>query len=65
MLLGQENTIMGSAIYTDDDFREVISGMDAGLYPMGGWIEHIKLDELEKAYHDLRLGRKVKIMVDL
>ena len=64
-LLLQEVSIVGSLIYSSDDYDATITNMAAGHYETTGWVEHIPLDDLLGGFDDLRAGRKMKIHVDL
>ena len=64
-LLLQEASVVGSLVYSDDDYDATIANMAAGHYDTTGWVEHIPLDGLLGGFDDLRSGRKMKIHVDL
>jgi (R,R)-butanediol dehydrogenase / meso-butanediol dehydrogenase / diacetyl reductase len=64
-LLLHEVAIMGSLIYSPQDYDEVIANMVDGRYDTNGWVDHIPLDDLLDGFDDLRAGRKMKILVDL
>ena len=64
-LLLHEVAVMGSLIYSPQDYDEVIANMVDGHYNTEGWVDHIPLDDLLDGYEDLRAGRKMKILVDL
>ena len=64
-LLLQEAAVVGSLVYSDDDYDTTIANMAAGHYETTGWVEHIPLDDLLGGFDDLRAGRKMKIHVDL
>ena len=57
--------MVGSLVYSDDDYDTTIANMAAGHYETKGWVEHIPLDNLLEGFDDLRAGRKMKIHVDL
>lgn len=64
-LLLQEVDILGSIVYTPEDYDAVIADMAAGLYDTKGWVDHIPLDDLLTGFDELRAGRRMKIHVDL
>lgn len=64
-LLLQETSVVGSLIYSPDDYDATIANMAAGHYETTGWVEHIPLDDLLTGYDDPRASRKMKILVDL
>ena len=64
-LLTQEASVVGSLVYSDDDYDTTIANMAAGHYETKGWVEHIPLDDLLTGFDDLRAGRKMKVHVDL
>ncbi|MBY4403329.1 2,3-butanediol dehydrogenase [Rhodococcus fascians] len=64
-LLMSETEIIGSIVYTDDDYRKVIAAMAAGIYTSTGWVEHASLDDLVDVYNELRQGRKLKVLIDM
>jgi (R,R)-butanediol dehydrogenase/meso-butanediol dehydrogenase/diacetyl reductase len=65
-LLGPELHITGSRIYSDDDFRAVISLMAAGHYPVGGWVETNGFDRVvEDGLTVLRAQGANKLLVDV
>jgi (R,R)-butanediol dehydrogenase / meso-butanediol dehydrogenase / diacetyl reductase len=65
VLLLQETEILGSLIYTDDDFAAVIAAMEAGHYTTDGWVEHASLDALVDVFGELRAGRRTKVLIDV
>lgn len=64
-LLLQEVAVVGSLIYTADDYEAVLADMAAGAYDTTGWVDHAPLDDLVTSYDELRAGRRMKILVDL
>lgn len=64
-LLLQEVSVIGSLVYSADDYDATIANMAAGHYDTTGWVDHITLDGLLDGFDDLRAGRKMKIHVDL
>jgi (R,R)-butanediol dehydrogenase / meso-butanediol dehydrogenase / diacetyl reductase len=64
-LLLHEVGVIGSLIYSPQDYDETIANMVDGRYATDGWIDHIPLDDLLDGFDDLRAGRKMKILVDL
>lgn len=64
-LLMQETEIVGSLIYTDDDYTAVIDAMRGGLYSTHDWVSHASLDELPEVLNELRAGRRMKVLIDL
>jgi (R,R)-butanediol dehydrogenase / meso-butanediol dehydrogenase / diacetyl reductase len=64
-LLLQEVHVIGSIVYTPQDYDEVIANMVDGSYDTKGWVDHVPLDDLLTGYDDLRAGRRMKILVDL
>ncbi len=64
-LLLQEVDVIGSIVYSPQDYDEVIANMVGGRYDITGWVDHVPLDALLDGFDDLRAGRKMKILVDL
>ena len=64
-LILQEVAIIGSIVYSPQDYDDVIANMAGGRYDTKGWVDHIPLDNLLDGFDDLRAGRKMKILVDL
>lgn len=64
LLLG-ETSVVGSIVYSDDDYTQVIQAMADGHYATAGWVAHNTLDGLLDAYKDLRASRQMKILIDL
>ncbi|MBY6412827.1 2,3-butanediol dehydrogenase [Rhodococcus sp. BP-252] len=64
-LLLSETEIIGSIVYSDDDYSKVIAAMAAGSYTADGWVEHAPLDSLVDIYHELRQGNKLKVLIDV
>jgi (R,R)-butanediol dehydrogenase / meso-butanediol dehydrogenase / diacetyl reductase len=64
-LLLQETSVVGSLVYSADDYDATIADMAAGRYDTAGWVDHIPLDALLDGFDDLRAGRRMKIQVDL
>lgn len=64
-LILQEVNVIGSIVYSPQDYDEVIANMADGRYDTKGWVDHIPLDTLLDGFDDLRAGRKMKILVDL
>ena len=46
------------------EFDDVIAGMEAGRFPLEGWVTTLALDDLVEGFHRLREGRDIKILVD-
>ena len=58
-------SIRSSAVYTREDFGEVIGAMACSMYRIdGGWVETTGFDGVEDALHDLRAGKGMKIVVE-
>jgi (R,R)-butanediol dehydrogenase / meso-butanediol dehydrogenase / diacetyl reductase len=64
-LILQEVDVIGSIVYSPEDYDETIANMAAGRYDTKGWVDHVPLDGLLGGFDDLRAGRKMKILVDL
>jgi (R,R)-butanediol dehydrogenase/meso-butanediol dehydrogenase/diacetyl reductase len=62
LLLG-DKSIRSSVVYTREDFAAVIDAMGRGLYRSDGWIDTIEFEGVEGALHDLRAGRRMKVLV--
>lgn len=64
-LLSGGKSIRSSAVYTREDFGEVIGAMACGVYRIdGGWVETTGFDGVEDALHHLRAGKGMKIVVE-
>jgi (R,R)-butanediol dehydrogenase/meso-butanediol dehydrogenase/diacetyl reductase len=64
-LVLQETALIGSLIYTADDYDRVIAAMAAGSYAIDGWVEHAGLDDLPEVFESLRAGQRMKVLIDL
>ncbi len=65
LLMQRQKSIRTSSVYTREDFAAVIDAMGRGVYRTdGGWIETITFDEVEAAIHDLRQGKRMKVLVE-
>ncbi|MFJ1969512.1 alcohol dehydrogenase catalytic domain-containing protein [Streptomyces sp. NPDC087903] len=60
-----ELALLGCEAYPDGVFERVIEHMAAGRYPTGGWLDHIPLAETLAGLHDVRDGRRLKVLVDI
>ncbi|MEU9188486.1 alcohol dehydrogenase catalytic domain-containing protein [Streptomyces sp. NPDC048484] len=60
-----ELALLGCEAYPDGVFERVIQYMAAGHYPTDGWLEHIPLTDTVAGLHDVRDGRRVKVLVDV
>ncbi|MBA4864599.1 2,3-butanediol dehydrogenase [Streptomyces sp. PSKA54] len=60
-----ELALLGSEAYPDGVFERVIEHMAAGHYPTDGWLDHIPLADTLAGLHDVRDGRRVKVLVDI
>ncbi|MGW1025358.1 alcohol dehydrogenase catalytic domain-containing protein [Streptomyces sp. NPDC002577] len=60
-----ELALLGSEAYPDGVFERVIGHMAAGSYPTDGWLDHIPLADTLAGLHDVRDGRRVKVLVDI
>jgi (R,R)-butanediol dehydrogenase / meso-butanediol dehydrogenase / diacetyl reductase len=58
-----EKEIVGSLMYTAEDFDGVIGAMVAGVYATAGWTEVIEMEGVEEAFHRLRGGVATKVLV--
>lgn len=63
LVLG-EKEVVGALAYQPEDFDEVIAAMADGKYDTTGWVDVIGLDGVEQAFHALRAGRGMKILVE-
>jgi (R,R)-butanediol dehydrogenase/meso-butanediol dehydrogenase/diacetyl reductase len=64
-LLFSEKEVLGSAIYTAEDYDWVIAAMAAGRYSVDSWVEHAGLDDLLAVFDALRAGSRTKVLIDL
>lgn len=60
-----ELALLGAEAYPDGVFERVIEHMAAGHYPTDGWLDHIPLRDAVEGLHDVRDGRRVKVLVDI
>jgi (R,R)-butanediol dehydrogenase/meso-butanediol dehydrogenase/diacetyl reductase len=60
-----ELALLGCEAYPDGVFERVIEHMAAGHYPTDGWLDHIPLGDTLAGLHDVRDGRRVKVLVDI
>ncbi|RZB14423.1 alcohol dehydrogenase [Streptomyces sp. F001] len=60
-----ELSLLGAEAYPDGVFERVIAHMAAGYCPTGGWLDHIPLHDTVSGLHDVRDGRRLKVLVDL
>lgn len=51
--------------YLPEDFDQVIRAMGDGLYDLTGWVETTSLEGVQQAFHRLRAGVGLKILVDV
>jgi (R,R)-butanediol dehydrogenase/meso-butanediol dehydrogenase/diacetyl reductase len=65
VLARSEIELTGSCGYSADIFTRVINLINTGAYPEEGWVEHVGLGEVERIFHDLRAGKRNKVLVDL
>jgi (R,R)-butanediol dehydrogenase/meso-butanediol dehydrogenase/diacetyl reductase len=64
-LIFGEVSLMGSLVYTDDEFEEVISAMAEGEYNLSGWVSQAPLEDLEAALTEARAGTSIKALIAL
>ena len=63
-LLAGDRSIRSSAVYTREDFAAVIAAMDRGVHRMdGGWVEPVEFEDVVDALHELRAGKRMKVLV--
>jgi (R,R)-butanediol dehydrogenase/meso-butanediol dehydrogenase/diacetyl reductase len=62
-LIFQEVSLMGSLVYDDSEFDEVIAAMARGDYDLTGWVSHAPLVEVESALNAARTGQSIKVLV--
>ncbi|MFC6065305.1 alcohol dehydrogenase catalytic domain-containing protein [Streptomyces ochraceiscleroticus] len=60
-----ELALLGAEAYPDGVFERVIGHMSDGRYPTDGWLDHIPLTETVAGLHDVRDGRRLKVLVDV
>lgn len=63
-LLAAGRSIQSSAVYTRDDFHQVIAAMQAGLISLkGDWIRIVEFEDVVQAIADGRAGDGMKVLV--
>ncbi|KAA9394542.1 2,3-butanediol dehydrogenase [Kocuria coralli] len=58
-----ETGISGTLAYLPEDFDAVIQAMADGKYTSEGWVSEVSLDGVVDAFHALRSGRRMKVLV--
>jgi (R,R)-butanediol dehydrogenase/meso-butanediol dehydrogenase/diacetyl reductase len=65
VLARSEVELTGACGYSADIFSRVIDLIDTGAFPEADWVEHVGLTEVVQVFHDLRTGKRNKVLVDL
>ncbi|MFF1901220.1 2,3-butanediol dehydrogenase [Streptomyces sp. NPDC058206] len=60
-----ELALLGAEAYPDGIFERVLGHMADGHYPTDGWLDHIRLADTVAGLHDVRDGRRLKVLVDI
>jgi (R,R)-butanediol dehydrogenase / meso-butanediol dehydrogenase / diacetyl reductase len=66
MLQHTEIVVTGSVAFESTEFAQVMQLMEAGAYPLDGWVEHVPFAQvLEEGFLPLLKGVKTKVLIDV